>query len=629
MVYQVMKISYNRLTFRVFFLLFPLLFPGYLFSYAQAGREFRPEIKLFRIGTDTLIFHSEIRQDKFYNSVFPFRSKDLYFEIDTAFQPAGAIYEYSLEGLSRRLETPMYYPVKEYTNLAPGKYVFNVRITVENQTKEILNYAFVILPPFYRTRVALLCYLIFIAVLFWAIKRSRDYQFAKQRYQLEKLINERTFELLKEKDRTEDLLANVLPKGTADEIKSTGRAQKKKYSMVTVLFSDIQGFTKIAESMNPEVLIDELDKFFFHFDSVAEKYNIEKIKTIGDAYMCAGGIPDKNRTNPVEVVLAALEMQQYMAQLKKELANKHKQVWDVRIGIHTGPVVAGVVGHKKLSYDIWGDTVNTASRMESSGEAGRINISGSTYELVKDFFICEYRGKMPVKYKGEIDMYFVNGIRPELSDGNLANPGKQFFIKLQLLRLQDLEDYIVEILEKELPDGNDFHNSKHTIHVSTMVELIGRAEGITDEEMLLLRTAALLHDIGYVSEKDNHVEASCDYALDILPKFRYDKDQIDKICSLIRATQNPYSPKDLLQKIICDANYNFLGRVDFENVAKRMWYEAQRKEPGLSFQQWKKNLKSLIERYEFHTDTARRLRDVQKKDLLLIIQNLKQTNKNE
>ena len=210
---------------------------------------------------------------------------------------------------------------------------------------------------------------------------------------LEDLLNKRNEDLKKVNEKTEALLANVLPKNTADEIMAKGKATKIKYNFVTVLFSDIQGFTQIAEEMNPEVLIDELDKFFFHFDSVVEKYRIEKIKTIGDAYMCAGGIPEKNRTNPVEVIMAALEMQQYMNKLKESSLLQGMKYWDIRIGIHTGTVIAGVVGHKKLSYDIWGDTVNTASRMESSGEAGKINISGTTYEFVKDFFICEHGGK--------------------------------------------------------------------------------------------------------------------------------------------------------------------------------------------------------------------------------------------
>ena len=238
-----------------------------------------------------------------------------------------------------------------------------------------------------------------------------------------------------------------------------GKATKTKYNFVTVLFSDIQGFTQIAEEMNPEVLIDELDKFFFHFDSVVEKYRIEKIKTIGDAYMCAGGIPEKNRTNPVEVILAALEMQEYMKNLKEASLIQGMKYWDIRIGIHTGTVIAGVVGHKKLSYDIWGDTVNIASRMESSGEAGKINISGATYEFVKDFFICEHRGKMPVKYKGELDMYFVKEIIPELSDDQ-GFPNNRFRFKMQLIKLQDVEETVNKMFIDDAPPNLWFHNAQ-------------------------------------------------------------------------------------------------------------------------------------------------------------------------
>jgi class 3 adenylate cyclase len=189
---------------------------------------------------------------------------------------------------------------------------------------------------------------VLLAMFIWFLYEHLNLRFARRRYALEQIINSRTEELIREKEKSESLLANVQPKSTADEIMAKGKASKMKYNFVTVLFSDIQGFTRIAEEMNPEVLIDELDKFFFHFDSVVEQYNIEKIKTIGDAYMCAGGIPEKNRTNPVEVVAAAFEMQQYMARLKKEAEKEGRNFWDIRIGVHTGTVVAGVVGHKKL-----------------------------------------------------------------------------------------------------------------------------------------------------------------------------------------------------------------------------------------------------------------------------------------
>jgi len=193
------------------------------------------------------------------------------------------------------------------------------------------------------------------------------------------------------------------------------------------MFADIQGFTKIAEDMNLEELVDELDKLFSAFDLVVEKYGIEKIKTIGDAYMCAGGIPEKDKANPIMVVLAGLEMMDYMRKLKEE----EIKLWNIKIGIDTGSVIAGVVGQKKLSYDIWGDTVNTANHIESSGKAGKINISETTYKYVKDFFDCSYRGKIPVKYKGELEMYFVDGIKPELCDNN-GLPNHKFWEKIKI-----------------------------------------------------------------------------------------------------------------------------------------------------------------------------------------------------
>ena len=219
-------------------------------------------------------------------------------------------------------------------------------------------------------------------------------------------------------------------KNVAGKLIAKGKTARIKYDFVTVMFSDIQGFTRIAESMNPEELVEELDKLFFTFDLAVEKYGVEKIKTIGDAYMCAGGIVEKSRANPIMTVLAGLETTACMRRLKESEDSGKMKYWDIKIGIHTGAVVVGVAGQKKLIYDIWGDTVNTAYHMETAGEAGKINISGTTYEFVKDFFDCAYRGKIPVKYKGELDMYFVNGIKPELCDSN-GNPNNKFWEKVK------------------------------------------------------------------------------------------------------------------------------------------------------------------------------------------------------
>ncbi|MBL7789518.1 MAG: hypothetical protein JNL75_06760 [Chitinophagales bacterium] len=211
-----------------------------------------------------------------------------------------------------------------------------------------------------------------------------------------------------EKKKSDQLLLNILPQEIADELKNTQKTQARSYDMATVLFADIKGFTSISATLKPSVLIAELDYIFGAFDDIIQKYNIEKIKVIGDCFMCVGGIPHSNETNPQDVVLAAIEMQEFMAEMKKERIKTKKQVYEIRIGINTGPIVAGVIGTKKFAYDVWGDTVNIASRLESSCEPGKINISSTTYEKVKDKFACIYRGKIDIKGKNGLDMYFVS-----------------------------------------------------------------------------------------------------------------------------------------------------------------------------------------------------------------------------
>lgn len=214
-------------------------------------------------------------------------------------------------------------------------------------------------------------------------------------------------EIEAEKKRSEELLLNILPYETAAELKSKGYVDAQTYGLVTVMFTDFKDFTKVSERMSAQELVVEIDKIYREFDQIIGKYGIEKIKTIGDAYMCAGGLPKSNLTHAADVVAAAIDIVQFIQQEIETRKRSNLPYFEIRIGIHTGPLVAGVVGIKKFSYDIWGDAVNIASRMESSSEAGKINISETTYQLIKDRYACHHRGKITAKNKGEIDMYFV------------------------------------------------------------------------------------------------------------------------------------------------------------------------------------------------------------------------------
>lgn len=225
--------------------------------------------------------------------------------------------------------------------------------------------------------------------------------------ELESLVEERTAELRQEKEKSEELLLNILPRETAVELINSGTASPKHYSKVSIIFTDFKAFTKTATEISPRDLVLTLNECFTAFDEICEKHNLEKIKTIGDAYMCAGGLPVENLTNPQDAVSAALEMRDWTAAWNAKREEKGLAPWEIRIGVHTGELVAGVIGKRKFAYDVWGDAVNIAARMETSGEEGKVNISGATYEMVKDQFTCEHRGRIEAKGKGEIDMYFV------------------------------------------------------------------------------------------------------------------------------------------------------------------------------------------------------------------------------
>ncbi len=338
--------------------------------------------------------------------------------------PGAVRYSTILEGLDPDWQPASTSNEALFPALPPGNYVFRVKsINRSGLWSEPSSFAFTVLPPWYRSwwfYTALSIFLT-IAVVSWIMVRERQLRLRNQ--VLERKVQERTAEVVAQareiegqKVRIEDLLLNILPKEISEELKDKGKATARRHDGVTVLFTDMKGFTKAAEKMTPEELVTELDECFIQFDEIIGRYGIEKIKTIGDSYMCASGVPSPDPHHAPRSVMAALEVREVMDGWRRERERIGKEPWVLRIGVHSGPVVAGVVGKRKFAYDIWGDTVNTASRMESSGEPGEVNVSGVTYALIKDYFECVHRGQIEAKNKGRIDMYFVKRIRPELSE---------------------------------------------------------------------------------------------------------------------------------------------------------------------------------------------------------------------
>lgn len=355
-------------------------------------------------------------------------------------------YSYMLEGFDENWSAPSYENYKEYTNLPPGTYTFKVKAINPFGSEGIpVSYSFIIPSPWYMNFWAWVVGILLVIGIVIGLITYTNRRLIKAKLRLETIVHSRTMEIQNqkkaieiEKEKADKLLLNILPVRIAEELKATGRCQTEFYQSVTVLFTDICNFSSISEIMDPEELVFKLDEIFTQFDDICSRNKLEKIKTIGDSHMSAGGIPVRNRTHAIDATLAAMEMQQFLEKMRA--MNPADNIWKLRIGINTGELTAGVVGKRKFAFDIWGDTVNTASRLQDAGEPGKINISNRTAELVSSFFELTYRGKKPIKHKGEVDMFFVDGIKPALSvDGKMRRPNKQFWEQYnELLELKFL-----------------------------------------------------------------------------------------------------------------------------------------------------------------------------------------------
>jgi ligand-binding sensor domain-containing protein/class 3 adenylate cyclase/predicted metal-dependent HD superfamily phosphohydrolase len=535
-----------------------------------------------------------------------------------------------------------------YMHVDPGEYTFEVYAQSADGvwSEKPATIQIIITPPFWQTwwfRITGILLIVAIG-LYWyrrridtirrqkvrleieVVKRTRQVteqskkiQDQKQKVEIQKAKIEHQNELLeKEKEKVEQLLLNILPVGTAEELKNKGRSKARYYKNVSVMFTDFVGFSKIAEDMKPQDLVQKLDGYFSSFDEIIEKYDLEKIKTIGDSYMCAGGVPIRNKSNAIEVTLAALEIKNHMMNVSEEVKKRGENAWKIRIGINTGEVIAGVIGLKRFAYDIWGSTVNQAQRMEMHGQPGTVNVSGNTYEFIAPYFDCVYRGKIQTKHKGMLDMYYVKGIKPELSvDGEGIVPNDDFWkiVDLHLyssINYMKAERHIMKVLEDELSPKLLYHSINHTIDVTQAVERLAIMEGITDEDLFLLKSAATYHDAGFVERYDSNEEIGIKMARDILPKYGYTEKQLDIIDGLIKSTEIPQSPKTHLEQIMCDADLDYLGRDDFHVIADYLRRELREHGKLKSDRQWDEIQIAFLNQHTYFTKSAIKLRQAKK-----------------
>jgi ligand-binding sensor domain-containing protein/class 3 adenylate cyclase len=339
--------------------------------------------------------------------VLPYRFNRLSIDfgaIETG-RPGALLYRYRLDGYDNDWSPPLKSTSATFGNIREGNYTFRVQAqSPDGSWSAPAAWSFRILPPLYRSWWAYALYALSVLIAILGFSKYRERALRRERDRLERTVVERTAEVVAEKRKSDDLLKNILPEEVAEELKAKGATTARLFDNVTVLFTDFVSFTTASQRMSPQALVDELHSLFRAFDEITGRYGIEKIKTVGDAYLAVAGLPTPDPQHAHNIVRAALEILAFVQHRRTLLGDR---TFNIRIGIHSGSAVAGVVGVTKFAYDIWGDTVNTAARMEQTSEPGRINISGATYDLVKDDFPCVYRGKLPAKGKGEIDMYFV------------------------------------------------------------------------------------------------------------------------------------------------------------------------------------------------------------------------------
>ena len=498
--------------------------------------------------------------------------------------------------------------------------LFDTYLTIQISVNKFVLGSVFSMVLFWQIVSILLAISLVVFILLKRNQRSKIIQFMERRTQTivaqKEKIEEQKALIEYEHEKSDELLKDVFPNKIVKVLKNKGKIEPEYYKTASILFADFVSFSKLTPSFKAKGLVDTLNIYFKKFDEIITENKMILIKTIGDSYFAVGGVPKRNKKNPIYSVIAGLQMQQAVRKVNEDSPLD----WKIRVGINTGEIAAGVLDTKRPMFDVWGSSVNVASRLQEAGEEGKVNISESTYQKIYPYFECEERGEIDTKNVGKIPMYFVKRIKKSLSaDEEGCVPNKLFWEYVSSLK-NSKPDYlgvtkkVLSMLKERLPEGIYYHTDNHALNIMNAVEVLGFGEEIYNEDILLLKTAALLHDIGFIEQYHDNEKIGARYAKEMLPDYGFSEDQIEKVQRLILATTFDSKPRDILEEIMKDADLDYLGRDDFEEISRKLMNEYLEHNIVQTKKEFLKNQVKFLKTHMFITDTAKSSRIEKKKE---------------
>lgn len=412
--------------------------------------------------------------------------------------------------------------------------------------------------------------------------------------------------------RVLQLLRNVLPEETLEEFSKYGKSSPKRYENGIILFTDFVNFSAHAKEIEPIQLIKRLDTYFKKFDEITEKYQLEKIKTIGDAYMVVGGL-NNNNSDYVKMALAAIEMRDYMITEEQTSLAFGETPWLMRMGIHSGAIVTGIIGTKKFAFDVWGDSVNVAARTEETCTPRSIFITQQFAQKIDEYFDLKDIGHLEIRKRGGI--YVIQELLSlkkeyQLDNIKVANSEVRKHVGLPEVDFEHARIDILNKLKVGLDENYIYHSLDHTLDVESAVERLAELEHLSQREITLLKTAALFHDAGFLVQYHDNEEIGCKIASMVLPQYGYSKRNIEFINEIILATKSDQIPNNIYQKIIRDADHDYIGRPDYERVANNLRLELKYTGQSFTDMDWYEFQLSYLEKsHKYYSNTAQATRN--------------------